>query len=172
MGFFKKIRELIKGKNKNKEDKKPNKNRILDGTTPYIRKEVHSKFDFDKFYKNNDFCIECVVGDKQFCQVVANLLNLNYDINTPVNVYVTTGKDLNKAYDLAGDNAYQNDTHHVIIPLDTLRNISDSSLAKETIKARYFNDVVDNNEYREYLAGRHKASKQIQWIIDYYAKHQ
>lgn len=133
-----------------------------------MRKEVHSKGESDRFYRNNDFCIECLPGDDECCQIIANMLGANYNINTPVEIYVTTGKDMNKIYDLAGDNAYQDDVHHIIIPLDTLKNTKDIVSAKSTIKARYFNDVVDNNEYREYLAGRHKASQQIQWLIDYY----
>lgn len=144
-------------------------NKFKTDRTPYVRKEVHSGF--DKFYDNNDFIIECVVGDDEFCQVVANILNSKYDIITPVNIQVISGMDMNKEYDLYGDNAYQDDVHHIIIPLSTLKNSSDIVSAKEFIKARYFNDVVDNNEYREYLAGRHKPTNQIKWIIDWYNNH-
>ena len=176
-GFFSRIREIISNRNKKREDRKKYeewkiqaKNRnfeaLAQNVTPYKRKTTNSKSDMDTFYRNNDFWIECVTGDEQFCQIIANLLAANYEINTPVEITVITGKDINKVYDLAGDNAYQNDTHHVIIPLKTLKNIKDTSLAKYTIKARYFNDVVDNNEYREYIAGRHEKSEQIQWLID------
>ena len=169
-GLFKKIREIIKSKNKNKKSKdNSDSDRWQTDTTPYTRKVIHSGF--NKFYNNNDFIIECVTGDDELCQIIANILNSKYKINTPVNMYVITGKDMNKEYDLSGDNAYQDNVHHVIIPLSTLKNSSYTAAAKESIGARYFNDVVDNNEYREYLAGRHKASDQIQWIIDYHDTH-
>lgn len=171
-GIFKRIREKLSKKQKETKNKNVPSNNKSDqnDNTPYERKEVHSKSDFDKFYKNNDFMLECLVGSEEDCQVLANILAKNYKINTPVKIYVTTGKDFNKVYDLAGDNAYEDSVHHVIIPLDTLKNIKDTSLAKGTIHARYFNDVVDNNEYREYKAGRHKKSPEIQWLIDYYGE--
>lgn len=174
-GIIEKVREIIKARNAKKEQiiwKQKVKQRDYDAlkkeVIEYKRKEVHSKSDMDKFYRNNDFCIECVSGDNELCQILANILGANYDINTPVEIYVTTGKDFNKIYDLAGDNAYQNDVHHVIIPLNTLKNNNDIVSAKSALKARYFNDIVDNNEYREYKAGRHKKSAQIQWIINAY----
>ena len=171
-GIFKRIREKLSKKQKETKNKNVPSNNKSDqnDNTPYERKEVHSKSDFDKFYKNNDFILECLDGSEEDCQVLANILAKNYKINTPVKIYVTTGKDFNKVYDLAGGNAYQDSVHHVIIPLDTLKNTKDISLAKGTIHARYFNDVVDNNEYREYKAGRHKKSPEIQWLIDYYGE--
>ena len=54
--------------------------------------------------------------------------------------------------------------------MSVLKNKNDIVAAKSTLKARYFNDVVDNNEYREYLAGRHEKSEQIQWLIDFHGE--
>ena len=180
VGLIKRIRDFIKGKNKSKDEsdedemmrkwKEKAKNRDIESLKmnicKYKRNVVTSKSNYDVFYRNNDFLIECVTGDDQMCQVLANLLFATYDINTPVQIYVTDGKSFNKAYDLYGDNAYTNNVHHIIIPLDTLKNTDDIVSAKSTLGARYFNDVVDNNEYREYLAGRHEKSEQIQSIID------
>lgn len=165
-GFFDRIREIISGYNWKKKAKQRDYKVLTENVTPYTRKKVSSRSQLDQFYANNDYFIECVTGDEEFCQIVANLLYANYKIKTPVETYVLTGKDMNKAYDLHGDNAYQDNVHHVIIPLKTIKNNNDISLAKITLKARYFNDVVDNNEYREYIAGRHEKSEQIQWLID------
>lgn len=167
-GFFDRVREIISKCNKKLNPKETRKNKITsltDKVTPYVRKKA-SQSQFNQFYNNNDYFIECVTGDEELCQIIANLLAMNYDIITPVQLYVITGKDMNKAYDLYGDNAYQDNVHHVVVPLKTLKNSKDIVPAKYTIKARYFNDVVDNNEYREYIAGRHEKSEQIQWIID------
>lgn len=161
------IREVIKQYNWKRKVKKRDFKALTEKVTLYIRKEVHSKSDLDKFYRNNDYCIECVSGDDELCQIIANTLAVNFDISPPVEMYIVSGKDMNKAYDLYGDNAYQDDVRHVIIPLKTVKS-KDVIQAKIKLKARYFNDIVDNNEYREYEAGRHKKSEQIQWIIDYY----
>ena len=172
-GLLSKIRELIGGKNKSKDNKKSNTDSKQskpksNENTPYKRKEVSSKSDMDKFYKGNDFTLEGIQCDEASCQMIANYLARNFDVNTPIEIYVIKGKDMNKVYDLYGDNAYPNDLHIMVIPLKSLKKSSDIVDAKYSIKARYFNDVVDNNEYREYLAGRHEKSEQIQWIIDAY----
>lgn len=168
-GFFKRVREIINHNNWKKKAKANDFDALTENVTPYKRK-LASKSQMNTFYRNNDFFIECVSGDEEFCQIVANLLGSKFKINTPVECYVISGKDMNKVYDLYGNNAYQHDVHHVVVPLNTLKNNNDIVAAKSRIKARYFNDVVDNNEYREYLAGRHEKSEQIQWIIDAYAR--
>lgn len=164
-GVLNRMREIIGGYNWKRKVKNRDFEALTKNVTPYVRKEVHSKSFLDRFYRNNDFFIECVSGNEQLCQILANMLAAHYKVKTPVEVYVTTGKDMNKIYDLAGNNAYQNDVHHVIIPLNTLKNSRDIVYAKATLRARYFNDVVDNNEYREYLAGRHERTKEIEWLI-------
>ena len=169
-GLFNRVRELINQRNNKKtENKNNNSKKTSTKNTPYEKKVVHSKAEMDTFYKNNDYLIECVSADEELYQTLANVLNRNFDIKTPVKIYVISGKDFNKIYDLYGDNAYRNDTHHVIIPLSTLKNTKDIVAAKGLLRARYTNDVVDNNEYREYLAGRHQKSEQIQWLIDYHS---
>ena len=181
-GLIKRIRELLSKKTRKQkttsdiakkgngkkapEGEKESSNPLLSMKTPYIRKEVSGKSYLNKFYKNNDFCIECASKDPKFPQILANILYLNYDINTPVEVYVISCEDINKFYDLAGDNAYNEDAIFIVIPFDTLKDSDDTPSAKVTLQSRWFNDVVDNNEYREYMAGRHEKSKQIQWIID------
>lgn len=178
-GLIKRIREILSKKRKQKEtsditkksdkkkdsDGKSSGNPILDNKTPYRRKEVGKSY-FDKFYANNDFCIECAPKDPRFPQMLANILEMGYEINTPVEVYYMSCKDINDYYDLAGDNRYDDSCIFVVVPLATLKNISDTSSAKIDLHARYFNDVVDNNEYREYIAGRHEKTKNIQWLID------
>jgi len=175
-GLVKKIREIIKTLNSKKETKEWKKkakkfdfDALTQNVTPYKRKIAKSKSEMDKFYNGNDFCIEGVTGDEELCQILANILASNFNVKPPVEVNVISGKDFNKIYDLAGTNAYPNDSHIVVIPLDTVPS-KDCVMAKAALKARYFNDVVDNNEYREYKAGRHEYSKQIQWIIDAYGE--
>lgn len=169
-GLFKKVKEIIKGKNKRKDEKDTpsSNNSIKDDKTPYVVKKITSKSMLDKFYKNDAFCIECAPKDPTFPQIIANILNMNYEINTPIEIYFVTGKVFNDVYDLAGDNAYENSVHHAIIPFKVLKNTNDISYAKPQLRSRYFRDVVDNNEYREYIAGRHKKSPQIQWLINAY----
>ena len=169
-GLLKRIRELIGKKRKEKtvQDtvKKDEFADLKSAKTPISVKKVSSKSACDTFYKNNDFCIECAPTTPQAPQILANVLAKHYEINTPVEFYIISCKDINKIYDLAGDNAYDENCIFMVFPLKTLKDIHDSAAVKARFGARYFNDVVDNNEYREYIAGRHKKSKQIQWIID------
>lgn len=134
-GLIKRIREILSKKRKQKEtsdiakksdkkkysDDKKSGNPVLDNKTPYRRKEVSGKSYFDRFYKNNDFCIECAPKDPRFPQMLANILEMEYEINTPVEVYYVSCADINEYYDLAGDNKYNDNCIFVIIPLDTLK---------------------------------------------------
>lgn len=162
-----KMREFISGYNWKKKAQQRDYKALTEDRYKYTRKVIHSKSELDRLYNSEAYFIECVSGDEELCQIMSNLLGANFEIKQPLNIFVVNGKDFNKAYDLYGNNAYQDDVHHVIIPLD---DVGDKSAykAKAVLKARYFRDVVDNNEYREYMAGRHKKSAQIQWIIDRY----
>lgn len=144
--------------------------RQIEGDIPFTIKKTSSKADMTRFYNNNDFCMVGVKITDEGCQQLVNLLADNFDINTPVQLYYIEGKDMNKVYDLYGDNAYDKDLHILVVPTDTIKHCPNYAYviadAKVLIHSRYFNDVVDNNEYREYKAGRHKRSKQIEWLIN------
>ena len=170
-GLLKRIRELIgkKGRKEKTVQDTTKKDEFADlksAKTPISVKKVSSKSACDTFYKNNDFCIECAPTTPQAPQILANVLAKHYDINTPVEFYIISCKDINKIYDLAGDNAYNENCIFLVFPLNTLKDIHESPAVKARFGARYFNHVVDNNEYREYIAGRHEKSKQIEWIIN------
>lgn len=85
-----------------------------------------------------------------------------------ITIYVADGSTVNKYYDLEGDNAYESDFHITLISFDDFKTEDSEKIssAKYALNARYWRDVVDNNEYREYKKGRHKATKNIQWLID------
>ena len=86
-------------------------------------------------------------------------------------IYGVTGKEFNKVYDLEGTNAYDDDYHISIIPYSScIFTSQDFAEMKNALKFRWFADVVDNNEYREYKKGRHKKTQNIQWLIDAYGE--
>ena len=64
-------------------------------------------------------------------------------------VYIISGKDMNKFYSLTGDNAYADDLTIVCISFEDIENVSGLVLARFTVGARWFSDVVDNNARRE-----------------------
>lgn len=104
-------------------------------------------------------------------KLVSNGLSLKNDTT----VYIAKGSVINKLYDLAGDNAYGDDFVISIIPYDDCifeypDNTEFMKELKINLNIRYWEDIVDNNEYREYKAGRHPHSKQIEWLVDYFNK--
>lgn len=58
-------------------------------------------------------------------------------------VYIVTGQQMNSYYRLTGDNAYRDDLHICVVT-----HIKKGFIAL-TIGARWFTDIVDNNERRE-----------------------
>ena len=76
---------------------------------------------------------------------------------------------MNSVYDLHDNNRYSDDLHFTGLPLNLFMHKVDGAPAYASLKARgfrFFNDIVDNNEYREYINGHHEKSKQIQWLIN------
>ena len=93
-----------------------------------------------------------------------------FEIEEYSTIYIATGKLMNSVYDLEGDNAYKDDFHISIIEYDDckFRSREREFLAKmkENLKIRWFTDIVDNNEYKEYIKGRHEKTSHIEWLID------
>lgn len=58
--------------------------------------------------------------------------------------YTYTGNDMNKLYDLHGDNRYPNDLHFLSFKNDN-QDIGKLAMFKLRIGARWFDDIVDNN---------------------------
>lgn len=190
--IFNRVREIIKQKNANKKQKGQSKEKKPKRTYAdklrekyeYKKVMVNSKAELDRFYKNNDLIMECIYNDYDplekcfntdglFSDPVFDKMKILVDkfhIKPPITVYIIPTKFFNKVYDLYGDNAYEEKGYaHAVIPLSICDHLNDIKLMqlKAKLNARFFNDVVDNNEYREYVAGRHKRSEQIEWLIQY-----
>ena len=135
----------------------------------YTLKEAKTKKEFDIFYKNNDLILEGESIGERNLQAYANIIYNDYHYKKePIEFYFISASNINKIYDLEGSNSYNSIQTMLIIPLKYFRNQNDISKFKSIYQARFFNDVIDNNEYHEYEKGRHKASRQIQWLIDFY----
>lgn len=168
-GIIKRIREKINTRNWKKKVKKYDFDAMTEKRIKYNVKKVSSKSEFNTLYNNNDLCIEeCGEPLEEFYQILANSCYTWYNVSGPIQLYSTTGKIMNKIFDLAGTNAYPDNLAITFIPLKYFKGIRNAINAKSRFSARYFNDVVDNNEYREVEAGRHEPSDQIQWLVDYH----
>ena len=71
--------------------------------------------------------------------------------------WVTTGKQMNEfcgklagKQTLTGDNAYPEDLSILSIELDNITDVPKLYMAKFEVKARWFDDCVDNNVQREH----------------------
>lgn len=59
-----------------------------------------------------------------------------------------TGDDMNKEFQLTGDNAYEPDLHFLAFSLDGL-NVGKLAMFKLRMQDRWFDDIVDNNASRQ-----------------------
>lgn len=171
-GLISRIREVIKTRNWKKKVKESDFDASIEPIAKFNRKKASSG-NLDTFYRNNDYCIEGVSGDDQLCQIIANRLYTHCKkIDMPIDIYVFDSNLMNKKYDLAGKNAYPKDYHFVVVSLkEVMKYKQNNTVAvKGALGARWFNDIVDNNEYAEYRAGRHKETQQIQWLIKQFGR--
>jgi hypothetical protein len=127
--------------------------------------------DLDKFYKNCDFAIftNKKFNDKDAKNLSKKLYSIdgfNKSIKT-INFFIVDGKTMNKKYDLNASKYKDNDIL-IIFPLNLFKTTNSIVIAKQMTNSRYFNDIVDNNEYREVQAGHHKMSEQVEHIDKYF----
>lgn len=127
--------------------------------------------DLDKFYKNCDFAIfkNKKFNDKDAKKISKKLYSIdgfNKSIKT-INFFIVDGKTMNKKYDLNASKYKDNDIL-IIFPLNLFKTNNSIVIAKQITNSRYFNDIVDNNEYKEVSAGYHKMSKQVEHLDKYF----
>lgn len=127
--------------------------------------------DLDKFYKNCDFAI---FKNKKFNENDAKKLSKKisridgFNESVPsINFFIVDGKTMNKKYDLHAAK-YEDNQILVIFPLNLFKTNNGIITAKQMTNSRYFNDIVDNNEYKEVQAGHHKMSKQVEHLDKYF----
>lgn len=127
--------------------------------------------DLDKFYKNCDFAI---FKNKKFNENDAKKLSKKisridgFNESVPsINFFIVDGKTMNKKYDLHAAK-YEDNQILVIFPLNLFKTNNGIITAKQMTNSRYFNDIVDNNEYKEVQAGYHKMSKQVEHLDKYF----
>ena len=147
--------------------KKDNKNEL---EIDYSIKNAASS-DLDKFYKNCDFAIfkNKKFNDKDAKKLSKKLYSIdgfNKSIKT-INFFIVDGKTMNKKYDLNASKYKDNDIL-IIFPLNLFKTNNSIVIAKQITNSRYFNDIVDNNEYKEVTAGYHKMSKQVEHLDKYF----
>lgn len=169
------IRDLIKGiKNKRKNNKEKyklgNKPKILKGKVEVEFKEVKSKGELDSLYKSEALVFEGLNITKENADMFVDNLDKMYGVSEKkLTVYAFDGKLMNSIYDLHDDNKYPNDLHFIGLPLNAFMHKVNGAPVYSYLKARgfrFFNDIVDNNEYREYINGYHEKSDQIKWLIN------
>lgn len=64
-----------------------------------------------------------------------------------LNVYVTSGAQMNKSFRLKGSNAYPDDTHIVSIKLEDFEYQMDFCLKRLQFGIRWMDDIIDNNRW-------------------------
>ena len=173
-GLFKKIRDIIKGKNSSKKTKEKkittNTTKENDDDLKVEFKVAQSPGELHSFYQNDGFLAEGLyIKDQKDGKVFIDAMSKRFKFKSPVKVYSIMGPTMNNTYDLEGSNKYPTDFHFIYIPFEAF----DKSVSLPEVKAygggfRYYRDVIDNNEYREYQKGRHKKNEyaDIDWLID------
>lgn len=64
-----------------------------------------------------------------------------------LNVYVTSGAQMNKSFRLKGSNAYPNDTHIVSIKLEDFDYDTSFCINRLRFGIRWMDDIIDNNRW-------------------------
>lgn len=110
--------------------------------------EVTTKEQLDTLYKRSALTLEGLVLDS--LPDFKGWLNKHHADTTNLEFWVTKGAVMNKHYKLTGDNAYPDDLNIVsCIGINPYR----VTVERFAIGGRWFDDIVDNNLYREETKG-------------------
>lgn len=90
----------------------------------------------------------CSLSDKNL-EAIVKIFKDNTDITLPVNFFIWSGKTMNELYNLHNDNAYPDGLHFVAVDLNNWSSMRNLPGLKIGMKARWLDDIVDNNAYRE-----------------------
>lgn len=90
----------------------------------------------------------CSLSESNLTNIV-DLFKANTDITLPVNFFTWSGKTMNELYNLHNDNAYPDGLHFVAVDLSNWSSMRNLPGVKIGMGARWLDDIVDNNAYRE-----------------------
>lgn len=110
--------------------------------------EVKTKQQLDALYAEWAFTIEGLYTS-EIDKLIDWILQYTTFKSDIVTVYVTSGEVMNRYYKLTGDNRYPDDVNIVSIKNSAMINVNAVAIPRFQIGARWFNDIVDNNLYRE-----------------------
>lgn len=100
----------------------------------------------DELYADSSFCVEGVAIESfnAFCEWVDKHGGLKKR-----SLWAITGVLMNEVYKLTGSNAYPDDTLLVCIKLKDIKDIKKLALERTEIGGRWFDDIVDNNAWKQ-----------------------
>ena len=108
---------------------------------------VSTKTELDALYNQSAFTIEGLLADNENLSALEEWLRehnaLTHDNHT---FHIVTGRLMNRAYNLTGNNAYPDDCTIVSVTgIDLLKLV----IPRFEVGGRWFDDIVDNNLSRE-----------------------
>jgi len=149
--------KIVKGNNysiladkylKNNKDKEESKD--VKSSKLYEDKEVTltlaTEKDLKRFYDDWSFTFEGMAGDNKNLKDIKKFLNDKFKVKFSGNYYLVKGKLMNSHYGLKGDNKYPNDLDILVLMQGEFGNINSLPMAKMSVGARWFTDIVDNNK--------------------------
>lgn len=86
---------------------------------------------------------ECNEWVKGYCGQLEEI-----GIGTPKEFFTFTGADMNAAYGLTGNNAYQDELHCIMFSLNGLEVVK-LAVFKQLMMDRWFDDIVDNDKFHQ-----------------------
>lgn len=111
--------------------------------------EVDSKEQLDELYNGSAFTIEGFDTSEKNIDILLKWFNKFGGVSNPLDMYIIKGSVMNKEYGLTEDNAYPDNTNIMCIKLKNIKDVMRIVTPRFDIRGRWFDDVVDNNRYRQ-----------------------
>jgi hypothetical protein len=108
---------------------------------------VTTRPELDNLYNQSALTWEGMTTDEENLRAIRDWLELHGALENGEPIFhIISGEFMNSTYGLTGDNAYPDDLSIISV---TNINIAKLIIARFTVGARWFDDIVDNNASRE-----------------------
>lgn len=110
---------------------------------------VTNKEQLDELYNSSALTLIGLEKSDESINEFIDWIKQYSEVSNPLNVYIISGSTMNKQYNLTGNNRYNDDLTIVSIKNEDIKQLMRIVIPRLEIGGRWFDDIVDNNIWRE-----------------------
>lgn len=111
--------------------------------------KVTNKEQLDELYNSSALTLIGLENSDESINQFIDWIKQYSEVSNPLDVHIISGNTMNKQYNLTGNNRYNDDLTIVSIKNQDIKQLMRVVIPRFEIGGRWFDDIVDNNAWRE-----------------------